>query len=102
MNRKVCLQISFGVFFAILALAIVLITTRADRAMTCVFCDIINKKISTEILFEDENFVAFRDIKPASRFHFLVIPKKHIINTKALSATDKPMRELNYINISNP
>lgn len=94
MERKNCLQIAFGIIFAIAALACVLITTRADRAMTCVFCDIINNKTATEILFEDENFVAFNDIKPASKFHFLIIPKKHIINTKALTTADKPMRKL--------
>lgn len=93
-RRKVCLQISLGVVFAILALLAVLYTSRADRAMSCIFCDIINTKTNTKILFEDENFILFKDIKPASSFHFLVIPKKHIPNVKALTTADKPMREL--------
>lgn len=43
--------------------------------------------------------MAFRDIKPAASFHFLVIPKKHILNTKSLSVDDKQMRknEFKYI-----
>jgi hypothetical protein len=97
MNKKFCLQLGFGLFFAILALGIYFVTTRADRAMTCVFCDIINKKTTSEILFEDEKYIAFRDIKPASRFHFLIIPKKHIVNTKALTTADQPMRKFKLI-----
>ncbi len=44
---------------------------------TCVFCKIINNEIPTERIFEDENVLAFMDIRPVSRGHALVIPKKH-------------------------
>lgn len=93
MDKKHCSQITFAIIFGILALGAVFITTRAELAMTCVFCDIVNKKTSSEILYEDDNFIVFRDIKPASKFHFLIIPKKHVANTKSLTAADKPMRE---------
>jgi galactose-1-phosphate uridylyltransferase len=68
---------------------------RGDKRMSCIFCDIVNKKTSTEFLFENDEFVAFRDIKPASTFHFLIIPKKHIMNTSSLTVDDKPMRKIN-------
>lgn len=43
----------------------------------CIFCKIVNKELPTKILFENEECIAFNDIKPASPTHILVIPKKH-------------------------
>lgn len=44
----------------------------------CLFCKIINKEIESEILYEDEEFIAFPDINPAAPVHILIIPKEHI------------------------
>lgn len=44
----------------------------------CVFCKIVNKEIPAEIVYEDDNILAFRDIEPAAPVHLLFIPKKHI------------------------
>ncbi len=43
----------------------------------CVFCKIANKKLSAKIAYEDDNFIAFQDLKPKSLVHMLIIPKKH-------------------------
>ncbi len=43
----------------------------------CIFCKIANKEISTNLIYEDENVVAFNDLNPQAPVHFLVIPKKH-------------------------
>ena len=43
----------------------------------CIFCKIANKEISTDLIYEDENVVAFNDLNPQAPVHFLVIPKKH-------------------------
>jgi histidine triad (HIT) family protein len=43
----------------------------------CIFCKIINHEIPADIFYEDENVIAMMDIKPVSRGHVLVIPKKH-------------------------
>lgn len=43
----------------------------------CIFCKIVTKEIPSEILFEDENFLAILDIKPINPGHSLLIPKKH-------------------------
>jgi histidine triad (HIT) family protein len=48
--------------------------------MDCIFCDIIEKKESAEILFENERVIAFLDIRPVNYGHTLVIPKKHYEN----------------------
>lgn len=44
----------------------------------CLFCKIINKELPGEIIFEDENSVAFKDIHPKAPIHILIVPKKHI------------------------
>lgn len=43
----------------------------------CIFCKIANKEIPTNLIYEDENVVAFNDLNPQAPTHFLVIPKKH-------------------------
>ena len=43
----------------------------------CIFCKIANKEIPTKTFYEDENYLAFLDIRPLSKGHLLVIPKQH-------------------------
>lgn len=43
----------------------------------CIFCKIVRKEIPAEIVYEDENFLAFLDINPQSPGHTQVIPKDH-------------------------
>ena len=43
----------------------------------CIFCKIISKEIPSEIVYEDENTLAFLDINPINVGHTLVIPKTH-------------------------
>lgn len=46
--------------------------------MGCLFCNIVEKKIPADVVFENDAVVAFRDIRPMAPTHVLVIPKKHI------------------------
>ncbi|HDI51804.1 MAG TPA: HIT domain-containing protein, partial [Bacteroidetes bacterium] len=43
----------------------------------CTFCRIIAKQMPGEIIYEDEEVVAFKDINPQAPVHFLVVPRKH-------------------------
>lgn len=43
----------------------------------CLFCKIVEKEIPSNIILEDENFLAFHDINPKAPVHILVIPKVH-------------------------
>ncbi len=43
----------------------------------CVFCKIARKEIPAEVIYEDDDFIAFLDIKPLGPGHAQVIPKKH-------------------------
>jgi histidine triad (HIT) family protein len=44
----------------------------------CVFCRIAKKEIPSEIVFEDDRAVVFKDINPQAPIHLLVVPKKHV------------------------
>jgi histidine triad (HIT) family protein len=44
----------------------------------CLFCKIANKEIESDIVFENDKVMAFKDISPVAPVHILVIPKKHI------------------------
>ncbi len=44
----------------------------------CLFCKIIAKEIPADMIFEDDDFVVFKDIHPKANVHLLVVPKKHI------------------------
>ena len=44
----------------------------------CLFCRIINKEIKSEIVFENENVLIFKDVNPRAPVHLLAVPKKHI------------------------
>ena len=44
----------------------------------CLFCKIVNKEISSDIVYEDDDVLAFNDIDKKAPVHILIIPKKHI------------------------
>ena len=44
----------------------------------CVFCDIAAGKIPADIVYRDEDLLAFRDIHPLAPVHIIIIPKAHI------------------------
>lgn len=55
----------------------------------CIFCKIIKKEIPSEIVYENNEIIAFRDINPAAPTHILVIPKKHIESLVDLKQEDE-------------
>lgn len=44
----------------------------------CIFCKIITKEIKSNIIYEDNEILAFEDINPQAPVHVLIIPKEHI------------------------
>ncbi|MEK7641112.1 MAG: histidine triad nucleotide-binding protein [Patescibacteria group bacterium] len=46
--------------------------------MDCVFCKITKKEIPSEVIYEDDQLLAFKDIHPSAPIHYLVVPKEHI------------------------
>ncbi|KAI9206805.1 HIT-like domain-containing protein [Polychytrium aggregatum] len=69
----------------------------ASAEHTCIFCKIANKQPTnakgdvTELLYEDDEVVAFRDIHPLATRHILVIPKQHIANIYSLDGESIPL-----------
>jgi histidine triad (HIT) family protein len=56
--------------------------------MDCVFCRIVNQEIPCETLYETEDILVFKDIRPAAPVHILVIPKRHIPTLNDLEEED--------------
>lgn len=54
----------------------------------CIFCSIINRTAPGTIVKEDDDFIAFRTIKPVTSAHFLICPKKHIQNLSAMHSAE--------------
>jgi histidine triad (HIT) family protein len=51
----------------------------------CIFCKIINKEINAEIVYEDNDMLAFKDINPQAPVHIVFIPKQHIETNNDIS-----------------
>jgi histidine triad (HIT) family protein len=54
----------------------------------CLFCKIVAKEIPAKILFEDDDLLAFSDIRPVAPTHALVVPKRHIASLNEASPDD--------------
>jgi histidine triad (HIT) family protein len=44
----------------------------------CLFCRMVSGEIKPDIVFENQQVLAFRDIRPQAPVHVLVIPKRHV------------------------
>ena len=44
----------------------------------CIFCKIINNQIKSDIIYQDNKILVFKDINPEAPVHLLIIPKEHI------------------------
>lgn len=60
--------------------------------MSCLFCKIVRKEISANIIYENDQVLAFLDIRPVNSGHTLVIPKEHY--EECLQTPDKVLAEI--------
>lgn len=51
----------------------------------CIFCKIIEGEIPADIVYKDENVVAFNDLNPQAPTHVLLVPTLHVENAAALA-----------------
>ena len=56
--------------------------------MSCLFCKIVAGEIPAKRVHEDDELVAFEDIKPEAPVHILIIPKRHIPTLNDLAPED--------------
>jgi len=54
----------------------------------CIFCKIVDKELSSRIIYEDNKFIAFKDVNPKAPVHLLIIPKKHIPSVNHIEPQD--------------
>jgi len=54
-------------------------------AEPCIFCRIVAGEVPSDIVYQDEDFLAFRDISPQAPTHVLIIPKTHITSLAQLT-----------------
>jgi len=53
--------------------------------LNCVFCDIVQRTVPSQVIYEDDQFMAILDKYPISKGHTLVLPKKHFQRVQELS-----------------
>lgn len=53
---------------------------KLEDSLDCIFCKIVSGEFGTELIAQNEQAVAFRDIKPLAKTHILVVPREHTSN----------------------
>lgn len=59
--------------------------------MTCIFDDIIARRIPSDIVYEDDKCLAFKDIHPVAPVHVLLIPKQCITQLSMAELSDQAL-----------
>lgn len=55
----------------------------------CIFCQIARGQTQTELLYQSDTLVVFKDINPHAPVHLLLVPKKHIRSVNDITETDQ-------------
>ena len=55
----------------------------------CIFCQIVRGQTDTEMLYQSDTLVVFKDINPHAPVHLLLVPKRHIRSINDLSDADR-------------
>lgn len=54
----------------------------------CIFCRIAAGEIKGDVVYQDDEVMAFRDLNPQAPVHILIIPRRHIATTNDLTPAD--------------
>jgi len=57
-------------------------------AEECIFCKIISGDIPSQKIAETDDLIAIKDINPKAPHHYLIIPKKHIVDLRDFEQED--------------
>jgi len=60
-------------------------------AEQCIFCRIVAREAPADIVYEDEELLAFKDISPQAPIHLLIIPRTHIGSLADLAARQEKL-----------
>ena len=62
-----------------------------SRDPDCIFCKIVEGRIPSKMVYQDDEIYVFHDINPWAPVHFLMIPKQHIVSFAHLGPQDAPL-----------
>ncbi|MEA3254030.1 MAG: histidine triad nucleotide-binding protein [Chloroflexota bacterium] len=51
----------------------------------CIFCRIVAGEIPSDIVYQDDEYLAFRDISPQAPVHLIIIPRAHVTSLTELT-----------------
>jgi histidine triad (HIT) family protein len=54
----------------------------------CLFCKIVRREVPAEVVLENDEILAFKDVRPVAPSHALVIPKKHLTSIHEAETED--------------
>ena len=57
----------------------------------CIFDQIASGKLPSDVVYQDDTVMAFKDIHPRAPIHLLIIPKKHITSLADMTKEDLPV-----------
>lgn len=57
----------------------------------CLFCRIAEHQVESDVIYEDDDLVAFHDINPQAPTHILIIPRKHIATVNDAGEEDQDL-----------
>ena len=87
--RKISEAKTVGIVWVLLAAGLDILRILYDMyRMSCLFCDIVAGKKSSRIVYEDDQALAFEDVRPQAPTHVLIVPKRHIVDLKNAVAED--------------
>ena len=55
---------------------------------SCLFCKIINQQIPSKKIAENDSVLVIEDVAPKAPIHYLILPKKHVVNIAAMTDDD--------------
>lgn len=55
---------------------------------SCIFCQIINREVPTSFVLETDDLIVINDIAPKAPVHYLIIPKKHLVDIRYFAEQD--------------
>lgn len=56
--------------------------------MSCIFCKIVTGDIPANVVFQDNDVIAFNDLNPQAPHHVLIIPKNHYTTLNDVPANE--------------
>ena len=63
----------------------------------CIFCDIVEGKIPSTKVYENDKVLCFNDINPVAPVHVLVVPKKHFDDIRDMASSAEGKEYLGYV-----